>query len=198
MVNPPDLTQLLQAAAAGDSEARSDLYLVVYEQLRKLAHAQLRRGARDDLSTTVVVHEAYLKMFHGQGLTVRDRFHFMALSSRVMRQVLVDHFRSSVAVRRGGAEEPLTLDETRVMGPDGGGLVLAVHEALEHLQALNSRLAAVVEYRFFGGMTQSEIAVALGVTDRTVRSDWHTARTWLAHHLGIPQNDSASSKVEGN
>ncbi|MBZ0113272.1 MAG: RNA polymerase subunit sigma-70 [Thermoanaerobaculia bacterium] len=191
-----DLTQLLQAAAGGDSEARSDLYGVVYEQLRQLAHAQLRRGACDDLSTTVVVHEAYLKMFHGPGLTVNDRSHFLALSSRVMRQVLVDHFRSSVAARRGGPSKPLTLDETRVMGPDGGSLVLAVHEALEHLQVLNSRLATVVEYRFFGGMSQAEIATALGVTDRTVRSDWNTARTWLAHHLGIPQAQSLSPVVD--
>lgn len=179
----PDLTARLRAAAEGDSEARDDVYNAVYERLRGIAHAQLRRGRSDDLSTTVLVHEAYLKMFDGRRLTVRDHAHFLSLSARVMRQILVDYFRRVQAIRRGGNASELTLDEERVGLAANGDIVLAVHDALDRLAALDPRMASVVECRFFGGLTQTETAEALGISDRTVRSAWKAARAWLAHRL---------------
>lgn len=178
-----DLTKRLIAAANGDTEAREEVYGAVYARLRDVAHAQLRHGRSDDMSTTVLVHEAYLKMFDGRALTMRDRSHFLSLSARVMRQILVDYFRRTRTDRRGGEASAMTLDEERVGLNADSDLVLAVHDALDQLKQLDPRMASVVECRFFGGLTQSETAEALGVTDRTVRSDWKTARTWLVHRL---------------
>lgn len=183
-----DLTGRLRAATDGDSEAREDVYNAVYGRLRSIAHAQLRRGRSDDMSTTVLVHEAYLKMFDGRYLTMRNRSHFLSLSARIMRQILVDYFRRCQTDRRGGNAPLLTLDEEHVGLAADGELVLAVHDALDQLTKLDPRMASVVEYRFFGGLTQAETAEALGVTDRTVRSAWKTARTWLAHRLSAPAN----------
>ena len=178
------LTTLLKDAAGGDREASEKLYRAVYDPLRRLARAQLRRGGSGTLETTELVHEAYLKLFATDDLEVRDRSHFFALSSRVMRQVLVSHFRRSSAARRGGPEEAVTLDEGLVAGLSSSELVLAVHEALARLETIDARLAQVVECRFFGGMTQAEIGEALGVNERTVRRDWRVAKTWLAQELG--------------
>ncbi len=178
------LTAVLQAAADGDLAARDRLYEAVYGELRRLARVQLSKGSRGDLNTTEVVHEAYLKMFDRGQIRANDRQHFFALSSRVMRQILVDHFRASAAQRRGGANQPVTLDrDPKARGADGGELILAVHEALARLEELHPRLAAVVEYRFFGGWSQSEIAEALDVTRKTVGRDWRAARAWLANTL---------------
>lgn len=177
------LTALVEAAARGEDRARQRLYELVYEQLQPLARAQLRKGARGDLNTTELVHEGYLRLFDGRRVELRSHSHFLALSSRVMRQVLVDHYRHQAAARRGGPQAPLTLEEEIHPAAETAELVLAVHEGLEELERLEPRLARVVECRFFGGMTQPEIGEALGVTERTVRSDWRTAKTWLAHYL---------------
>ena len=178
-----ELTRLLQKAVDGDESARNLLYSNVYEELRSLARAQLRRAANGEVQTDALVHEAYLRMFGGAPLSVRDRSHFWALSSRVMRQVLVDYFRSSVAARRGGQERPITLDEYRVGAASPGELVLSVHESLEVLEKASPRLAQVVECKFFAGLNYREIGEALGVTERTVARDWRAAKTWLANHL---------------
>lgn len=178
-----DLTDLVAAAAAGGADAHDRLYEIVYDQLRPLARAQLRRGSRGDLGTTELVHEGYLRIFDGGRLELRSHSHFLALSSRVMRQILVDHYRRRVAERRGGPLPPITLQEDLHLDDDAGELVLAVHEGLEELERIEPRLAQVVEYKFFGGMTQPEIGKSLGVTDRTVRRDWRAAKAWLAHYL---------------
>lgn len=177
------LTALVEEALEGKSQAQEQLYELVYDQLRPLARAQLRRGARGELSTTELVHEGYLRIFDGRRLELRSHSHFLALSSRVMRQILVDHYRRQAAARRGGPQAPLTLQEDVHPAADTADLVLAVHEGLQELEQLEPRLAKVVECKFFGGMTQPEIGKALGITDRTVRSDWRTAKTWLAHYL---------------
>lgn len=173
----------MKAAAGGSTHARDRLYGLVYDELKPLARAQLRRGRRDELTTTALIHEGYLRLFGGARLELRSHSHFLALSSRVMRQVLVDHYRQRVAARRGGPQPPVTWQDELKPDESAAELVLAVHEGLEELARLEPRLARVVECKFFGGMTQSEIAAVLGVTDRTVRSDWKTAKTWLAHFL---------------
>jgi RNA polymerase sigma factor (TIGR02999 family) len=174
-----DTTQLLLAARAGDEPAREALFERLYEPLRALAGRQLRRASGGALQTTELVHEAYLKMCDAPRLSARDRAHFLALAARVMRQVLVDHFRAGSAGKRGGGALRVELDEGVIRADDGGGLVLAVDEALGRLTARSERAGRVVELKFFGGLTEPEIAEALEVSVRTVSTEWRKARAWL-------------------
>lgn len=178
-----DITQLLRHAQDGDADALNQLYSLVYDHLREIAHRQLRRQRKDPLQTTALVHEAYLKLFDQRQANVQNRAHFYALSARAMRQILVDHFRRHHAQKRGGHRTVLTLKEGQVPMESRADVLLALDDALHRLAQHSKRLCQVVEYKFFGGMTQEEIAVVLGVTDRTVRSDWRKARAWLAHEL---------------
>lgn len=180
---PKDITELLAAAQEGDPTALDRLYDQVYDELRSIARANLRQLSGGTLRTTELVHEAYLKLFGRDALDLRDRAHFFALSARAMRQILVDAFRGRGAAKRGGLYRPVTLDSGEIPVQERGGLLLAVDEALSRLSQLSERLARVVECRFFGGMTEQEIGAALGVTERTVRSDWRKARAWLAREL---------------
>jgi len=179
-----DLTQLLIDVRQGNHTAVGDLFDRVYDELRVLAHAQLRRMQPGyTLHTTALVHEAYLKLCDQTRLDVHDRAHFFALSARAMRQVLIDYFRRTRAEKRGGDHRPVMFQEGLIPVEDRGEVLLALDEALTRLAGLNERLSRVVEYKFFGGMTQEEIARVLGVTDRTVRNDWRKAKAWLAREL---------------
>lgn len=178
-----DTTLLLAALRRGDESAREQLYQRLYEPLRRIARAQLARGAGHGLDTTELVHEAYLKLCGAQGLSVTDRVHFLSLSARAMRQILVDHFRGHQARKRGGPLPPLSLDEARIPVEARGELLLALDEALTRLAGLSERAGRVVELKFFGGMNEAEIAQALEVSVRTVSSEWRRARAWLAREL---------------
>ena len=178
-----DITRNLQAARAGDAAALEELYGQVYEELRTLARRQLRRLRGGPLQTTEVVNEAYLRLCKQVELGVEDRAHFWAISAQAMRRVLIDHFRSRSAQKRGGTDCPLTLDEGRVPVADRGAVLLDLDEALERLAVMSPRLARVVELKFFGGMTEKEIGVALEVSERTVRGDWRKAKAWLSREL---------------
>jgi RNA polymerase sigma factor (TIGR02999 family) len=179
-----DITQLLIDVREGEAGAVDGLYGAVYDELRQLAHFQLRRkqpGAT--LNTTALVHEAYLKLFDQSRVSVQDRSHFFALSARAMRQILVDYFRRGQAQKRGGGRTLWSLPESQMPIEARGDVLLALDEALTRLTALNERLGRVVEYKFFGGMTEAEIATLLDLTPRTVRSDWRKARLWLTREL---------------
>jgi len=178
-----DITRKLQAARSGDEAAIDELYEGVYQELRNLARKQLNRLHGGPLQTTEVVHEAYLRLCKQVELGVEDRVHFYVVSARVMRQVLIDHFRSRSAMKRGGKERPLTLDEARVPIEGRGQVLLDLDDALKRLAELSQRLARVVELKFFGGMTEDEIGVALEISARTVRNDWRKARAWLSREL---------------
>ncbi len=196
--SPGMVTELLKASRSGEREAYDRVFELVYDHLRAAAHAQLQRDVRHregghTLSTTAVVHEAWLRLADPTRLDVRDRAHFLAIASRVMRQVLIQYARRFKASRRGGGAIRLDLDEV-----ERGGAVavdrqaeslVALDEALERLAALNPRLAQVVECRYFGGLTEPETADALGVTERTIRRDWVKARAWLAVELGPGASD---------
>ena len=156
---------------------------MVYDELKLIARAQLRRRSRGTLMTTEVVHEAYLKLFGNQAARAKDRSHFLALAAQAMRQVLVDAFRSRQAEKRGGGLAPETLDTGSVPVEDRGAVLLAIHQALDRLAGFDERMAQVVVCKFFGGMTEDEIANALGVSKRTVSSEWRQARAWLAREL---------------
>lgn len=181
-----EITTLLHAAHAGDREAADRAYTLLYAELRRLAHSRLRReGDLTALDTTALVHESYLRLQGAAAPAFPDRHHFLSYASRVMRSVVVDLVRARRADRRGGGESPLTLSTTLAHDLPGGGEdeVLRVHEALAELAAVDERLAGVVEMRYFGGLSEAEIAAALGVTERTVQRDWHKARLFLARAL---------------
>jgi len=179
------LTDLLTAWRGGDSAARDQAFAVVYDDLRALARRHVRRlRPGETLRTTALVHEAYLKLSRGQPLPVRDRAHFFALASRAMRQVLVDAARTRRAAKRGGDAHAAALDDDALRVDAAGEEVLGLDRALERLAALDPRAASVVEWRYFGGLSEPEIAEALGVTERTVRRDWRQARAFLYRELG--------------
>jgi RNA polymerase sigma factor (TIGR02999 family) len=176
-----DLTELIAQLASGDASARERLFAAAYPELRKLARSRLRDGGRNTyLDTTALVHEAYLRFRDGGRLRTEDRRAFFAYASRVMRSVIIDEVRERQALRRGGDLAEVTLDTQAAAGlPAGEEQLLNVHEALLTLEATEPRLAQVVEMRYFGGYSESEIADALGLTDRTVRRDWDKARLLL-------------------
>jgi RNA polymerase sigma factor (TIGR02999 family) len=179
------LKDLLQRAHGGDEVARERLFAVAYEELRSQARAQLRGGGRNTLlNTTVLVHESYLRFLNAGQLTGAERGHFFSYAARVMRSVIVDFARQRQAERRGGDAVHISLNTQ--LGDNlsaGEDEVVRINDALEALQKLDERLVKVVEMRYFAGMTESEIADALEVTDRTVRRDWEKARLLLAASL---------------
>lgn len=177
-----EITALLRAAVGGDRLAADQAYALLYADLRRLARSRLRKsGEMTLLETTALVHESFLRLNGGRPLDFPDRHHFLAYAAKVMRAVVVDLVRARLAERRGGEAEHVTLHTTVVDGKAAGAdEVLRVHEALDELAALEPRLAQVVELRYFGGLSEAEVAAALGVTERTVQRDWQKARMFLS------------------
>lgn len=156
----------------------------VYDELRAVARRQLAaRGNGNTLSTTDLVHEAYLKLLEQQRVTWRDRPHFVALASVAMRHVLVDRARARLAEKRDGHRQRVTLDAELIAAEDQPEAMLQLNDAIERLALVEPRLARVVDCRFFGGLTDDEIAEALDVTRRTVQRDWVKARLLLRRAL---------------
>jgi len=178
-----NITELLQAWRDGDDGAFEELVPLVYDELRRLARAQMRREPADHtLQPTGLVHEAYVRLV-GADLDWQDRNHFLSVAARAMRRVLIDHARRKRAERRGGDLLRVTLSR----GPtaDSGETVdvMALHEALERLEAYDARQARTVELHFFGGLTQPEIAQVAGLSLATVERDLRHARAWLRREL---------------
>ena len=183
-----DLTDLLRRAQEGDARAFDDLFHVTYDELRALARQRLRFDQRGSLlDTTALVHESYLRFVAASRVRIEDRGHFMHFAARVMRSIVVDFIRERTAERRGGgvARIPLTSGDAIVDPTTAGGEseILRVHEALDELGKLDPKLVRLVEMRYFGGMTEAEIAEALEISERTVRRDWEKARLLLAEAL---------------
>jgi len=173
------ITDLLVQIRNGNPEAMDRLYSLVYEQLRRMAHRQLRaERPGHTLGTTGLVHETYLRLVDQTHVEWQDRAHFFAVAARAMRRILVDYARRYRALRRGGGLHRVALTEEAAVA-ERGETLLALDEALERLAALNGRLSQVVECRYFAGFTEEETAEALGVTTRTVQRDWAKARGWL-------------------
>jgi RNA polymerase sigma factor (TIGR02999 family) len=179
-----DPTTLLTAWRRGNRGALDELFPLVYDDLRRRAHQCLRReGAGHTLTTTALVHEAYLKLIDVERVQWEDRAHFLALAARAMRQVLVSYARRFKADKRGGGVVPLGIDAELVVSETRADQMLALDRALERLAELNDRLSRTVELRFFGGMKVEEIAVALDVAPSTVKLDWQKAKAWLYREL---------------
>ena len=180
-----EVTTLLRRWSDGDEEALDRLMPLIYDQLRGVAHRRLE-GERTGhtLQTTELVHEAYARLADAD-LRWEDRAHFFALAARTMRRILVDYARSRMAAKRGGGEDPVSLAELSVELPDEGrdADVVALHEALERLEAQDERKARVIEAHVFGGLTYEETATALGISAATVDRDLRMAKAWLAREL---------------
>jgi len=176
-----ELAGLLHAARQGDRAAIDQLCALLYQDLHQIAHARLQRHERMLLlNTTVLVHESYLRLLHAGHLNVTDRSHFLAYAARVMRAIIVDFVRQRLAHRRGGGAQHVPLQtDVAASVPTPEETVLRVHEALEALAKVDERLVRVVEMRYFAGVSEQDIAAALGVTERTVRRDWQKARLLL-------------------
>lgn len=179
-----DITALLAAHSSGDPDAMDELFPLVYDELRRIAHQRMR-GERTDhtLRTTALVHEAYLELVDLDRVDWQDRSHFFALAARVMRNVLVDYAVKRNAEKRGGDRDRVPLQEGDATAEINFGDVLAVHQALERLETVDERSVRVVECRFFAGLTIEETANALGISPATVGRDWRMARAWLNHEL---------------
>lgn len=176
----PTITGLLLAWRAGKPEASSQLFALVYDELRRIAHAQLGRETDGHtLDTTGLVHEAYLKLVDQTRVQWVDRSHFLAVATQAMRRVLVDYARRRNSDKRGNSPRQVSLTDATLVTEDRADLLLALDEALLTLEKVDERLSRIVECRFFGGLTEEETAEVLGVTARTVRRDWVKAKGWL-------------------
>ena len=174
-----EVTLLLERARDGDPDALDRLVPLVYDELRALARRQRQqRGADETLNTTALVHEAYERMSNADS-DYANRQHFFRVAARVMRSVIVDRARAQNAIKRGGGDRPLALDEERLVPPDRADEVLALDEALSQLSALSERQGEVVQLRYFVGLTIPETAEVLGISPATVKREWTVARAWL-------------------
>ena len=182
-----DITLLIEQAGAGQQGAVDRLVELLYADLRRIAHGKLGQGAAPTLlDTTALVHECFLRLQKLQRLQLNDRTHFLVYAARVMRSVIVDLVREARAERRGGGQPLVTLDSAvhpAAAAVAGDRQILAVHEALAELAAVDERLVRVVEMRYFVGLEMDEIAQALGVAKRTVERDWEKARSFLYRAL---------------
>jgi RNA polymerase sigma-70 factor (ECF subfamily) len=180
-----DVTQLLEYWRKGAPDAEERLMVVVQSELRKLAAAYLRRERPGHtLQPTAIVNEAYMRLVPQRGVHWENRAHFFGIAARMMRRILVDHARRKRAAKREGMTgDPITASQ--VADPSGGQDidVLALHDALSALAALDARQASIVELRYFGGLTIDEVATSIGVSPATVKRELTTATAWLRHRM---------------
>ena len=181
--DPAEITALLQQIKQGDA-SDSDLIPLIYNELRVIARNQMGRERPDHtLQPTVLVHEAFLQLVGNSQIDWRNRAHFFALASRVMRRILVDHARAARAQKRPGARQKVDLESALVFVEAQYADFLALDEALERLAEWDPRQSRVVEMHFFGGLSFEEIAEVLGISDRTAKREWTMARAWLYREL---------------
>jgi RNA polymerase sigma factor (TIGR02999 family) len=181
---PGEITALLARVSGGDAEAQSRLAPLVYGELRRLAAHYMRRERPDHtLQPTAVVHEAYIRLVQQKDANWQGRAHFFAIASRMMRNILVDHARNANAGKRGGRCHKVPLDAALVYAEDQSDQLLMVNEALDRLAQWDPRQCRIVEMRFFGGLSNEEVAEVLGISARTVKREWSVARAWLYGEL---------------
>jgi RNA polymerase sigma factor (TIGR02999 family) len=180
---PEEVTRWLRAHERGEDGALDRAVALIYRDLKYLAGRQLRKSGRP-LDTTALVHEAYIRLVDRDDAGWNDRGHFLAAAATAMRHVLVDRIRHRTALKRGGGQADLPLDDAGdIPGAPESELALAVHDALERLHEIDERLVRIVECRFYAGFTAEETSTALGISSRTVERDWKRARAWLRNTL---------------
>jgi RNA polymerase sigma-70 factor (ECF subfamily) len=179
-----EVTQILHEWSDGDKDAPARLMPLVYNELRRQARNYLaRERGSHTLQPTALVHEAYLRLVDQTRISWQNRAHFFGIASNMMRRILVDHARAHASEKRGGAAVRLSIEDVQISLEQRASDLIALDEALEKLIEFDERKAKIVEMRFFGGLTDEEIAEVLGVSTRTVLRDWKTARLWLYREL---------------
>jgi RNA polymerase sigma factor (TIGR02999 family) len=177
------VSQLLGHWSAGDEKALEDLLPLVYNELRRVARFHLHRERPDHtLQSTALVHEAYLRLLGSQPPELRNRPHFIAVASRLIRQILVDYARERRAAKRDGGLR-VDIEHLDALAVSGDAELIALSDALNDLYTMDERQAKVVDMKFFGGLSNPEISEVLQVSRATVERDWATARAWLHRHM---------------
>jgi RNA polymerase sigma factor (TIGR02999 family) len=175
-----EVTLLLQAWRGGDEGALAKLVPLVYGELHRIAHRYMaRERVGHTLQTTAVVNEAYLRLIDARQVEWKDRAHFLAISAKLMRRILVEFARSRGRNKRGGDVHKVELDEAMLVPPQRGTDLAALDDALTALAAIDERKARVIELRFFGGLSVEETAEVLNVSPDTIMRDWRLAKVWL-------------------
>jgi RNA polymerase sigma-70 factor (ECF subfamily) len=181
---PHEITQLLAEWSEGNQAALDQLYPLVYNELRRLAHGYLRRERKGHtLQTTALINEAYLRLVDQKHVHWANRSHFFGISAQIMRRILIDHARRYDYAKRGGGAQRISLDEAAVVAKQRGRTLLLLDEALKSLAKIDPRRSQVVELRYFGGLNNEEIAGVLKISENTVMRDWNMARAWLYQEL---------------
>jgi len=191
----PHVTLLLNKLAAGDQKAGDELVPLVYEELRRLAARHLAHERSDHtLQATALVHEAYVKLAAQKDAKWQNRAQFFGVASQAMRRILVDYARGKQRIRRGGKQQKVPLDDVVLVSPSRTEEVLAVHESLSRLEALDARQARIVELRYFGGLKVEEIAAVVGISAKTVMRELNVAKAWLYGDLKDHRANRAPSE----
>jgi RNA polymerase sigma factor (TIGR02999 family) len=181
-----DVTRLLAAARDGDRAAQDQLFSAVYAELRRLARRELARHQNQQtLSTTVLVHETYLRLARPGALGLADRAHLLNVAAKAMRQIVIDHARRRLADKRGGGVVPIDLEEARIPVEARAAELVALDAALDRLEVLDPTLSELVEARFFAGRTLEDIAETVGRSERSLKRDFRRARAFLLREMGI-------------
>ena len=184
MSSPDAISDLLRAWGRGDVQARDNLFPLVYRELRRRAAAYLRRERQDHtLQPTALVHEAYLRLAGQDRVTWQSRAHFFGIAAQMMRRILVDHAREHQSAKRTGSALRVALDDRVGSAAPLDCEVLLLDEALRELAILDSRQGQIVEFRYFAGMSEQEVAEVLDISRSTVTREWHTARAWLYRRI---------------
>jgi RNA polymerase sigma-70 factor, ECF subfamily len=179
-----EVTKILHEWRGGNKSAAEKLFPLVYDELKRQARYFLNRErSNHTLQPTALVHEAYLRLIEQTVLTAENRTHFFAIASRLMRQVLVDHARQYRSKKRGGAAQRFSLEDIDILPEQTASDLLELNDALQRLEAIDARKCQVVDMRFFGGLSEKEIAEFLGINEKTVRRDWQFAKLWLYREL---------------
>ena len=179
-----DVTRIIQAIADGDANATDDLLPVIYDDLRRIALAKLRRESSDHtLQPTALVHEAYLRLTDSSADNWENRGHFFGAAAEAMRRILIEHARGKQRLKRGGAVQRVEFHEGLVGQHSDSAELLALNDALSELELLDKQKAELVKLRFFCGMKLDEVAKVLGISSRTATRYWEYARCWLQRHV---------------
>jgi len=198
--SPHEVTQLLLAWSDGDEAALEKLTPLVYKELHRLARSYMKReNPGHTLQATALVNEAYLRLIDGSRVHWRNRTHFFAVSAKLMRRILVDFARSRRSQKRGGAAEPIALEEVGIASPQKSDDILELDGALKKLAAVDARKSQIVELRFFGGLSVEETADVLKIAASTVYHDYDLAKLWLLREIGEQRiQHKSSNPPKGN
>jgi RNA polymerase sigma factor (TIGR02999 family) len=189
-----EITRLLKAWGGGDEAALPLLADRVYPELRRMAHRYMRNEARDHtLQATAIVHEVYVRLIDVTNVEWQARAQFFAMAATMMRRILVDAARAKGSQKRGGAQVKVNFDEAVFVSPGPDRSIIELDQALTAFSVLAPRQAKVVELRYFGGLTEEEIVVALNISPRTIRRDWDLAKAWLLRELSRTGHGAAES-----